>query len=235
MLTCLIIKCVNSSALCHTKQHSGCLCHEEYAGFVLFLPFSHCSNCSLVFLRKSNVQLQERRQKTLIWNTKSRPDEGAARTAVRFARCRFPCRKSSLWLGFPVWWFAHRHTHRLPPDTCCGVSQLLLRRREVAAAGWRHLEPLQLRQCPAQYLHRHQTPLRISWPKNPAEVARTMNVNCVCAKGVAGGWGHRETGSTHGASRDLSLQLLPRSQSHTATLVQSSVLLLKLWMTMGSH
>lgn len=59
------------SALCHTTQHSGCQCHEECDGFVLFLPFSHCSNCSPVFLRKSNVHLQEKRQNPLIWNTKA--------------------------------------------------------------------------------------------------------------------------------------------------------------------
>lgn len=58
------------SALCHTTQHSGCQSEECY-GFVLFLPFSHCSNCSPVFLRQSNVHLQERRQNPLIWSTKA--------------------------------------------------------------------------------------------------------------------------------------------------------------------
>ena len=59
-------------------------------------------------------------------------------------------------------------------------------------------------------------PLRTAWPRNLAEVTSTMNANCLCAEGVAGGWGHREMGSSDGASKNLSPRLLPRSQSHTA-------------------
>lgn len=76
--------------------------------------------------------------------------------------------------------------------------------------------------------------LKVAWPRYPAEVTNTMNASCLCAEGVAGGWGHGEMGSSVGASKGLSPRLLPRSQSHTAASAQSSVLRLKLWL-MGSH
>lgn len=37
------------------------------------------------------------------------------------------------------------------------------------------------------------------------------------------------------AGKDLSPQLLPRSQSHIATSAQGSVLWLKMWLMIGSH
>lgn len=122
MLTCLVIKCVNVSALCHTKQHSGCQCHEESAGFVLFLPFSRSSNCSPVFLRKSNVQLQERRQNPLLRNTKAGRRKEKLGQPFTLLDANFHAKHPPCGWAFPC---DGLRAHGLPLATCCGVSRRL--------------------------------------------------------------------------------------------------------------
>lgn len=226
MLTCLVITHVNVSALCRTNQHSGCHCHEEYAAFVLFLPSSHCSNCSPVFLRKSNVQLQENRQNPLIWNTKMGLRKEKLGLLFTLIDVRFHAKNHPCGWDFPCHGL---HTHRLLLATFSCVSQLLFCRWDVVVAGWEAPGAPGVRTVPSSLLllHHHQTPLS----KQPGqEIMNTRNTNCLCAE-EAGGWGHVEWWGEQRSDP----QLLPRSQSHAAASAPSPVLRLKLWLTMGSH
>lgn len=208
MLTCLVIKRVNVSALCRTNQHSSCHCHEEYAAFVLFLPSSHCSNCSPVFLRKSNVQLRENRQNPLIWNTKTglrREKLGLLFTLIDvcFHAKNHPCG----W-DFPC---DGSHTHRLLLATFSCVSQLLFCRWEVVVAGWEAPGAPRVRTVPSSLLllHHRQTPLKTSWPRNNEHQEYKLS--------VCWGGGRRlracGEGVSDGASKDLTLSYCPGARA----------------------
>lgn len=81
---------------------------------MLFLPFSHCSNCSPVFLRKSNVHLQEKRQNPLIWNTKAGLRKEKLGKLLTLVEANF-CAENHPRAGLPcVVVCRHTHTHRLP-------------------------------------------------------------------------------------------------------------------------
>lgn len=172
-------------ALCHTKQRPGCQCHKEYAGFGSFLPLSYCSNCSLVFLRESSVQLQERKQihsfETLkqAWGRRSW-DSCSLWYMQMSSQKNHPCGWAFPSKGLHA--HALRDTHQ--PIAVCPGSFSAGGRLQLLSG--RHRLPWSYDSAWATVC----TTTQSLFPNRLARGNKHHNGKYLCAVGLAGGWGH---------------------------------------------